>query len=131
MEVTHEVEIPAPRTRVWQILTDPELSHEWLSDSGLRAHSTWELGGPYSLQGDWHGKPFESHGKILAWGPPSRFGYELYSSLSRNLDVIELSLEQDTVLRVRQSNIPHMPAFHHVQFYWRMALGRIAYLAQR
>jgi hypothetical protein len=45
--------------------------------------------------------------------------------------VIELTLEDQTVLRVRQRNIPHLPAFHHVQFYWRMALGRIAYLAQR
>src|SRR5262245_26502240 len=58
--VRQSVEIQAPASKVWQVLTQPELNQQWVSEL---------FGQPAEMVSDWHsGSPVEW--KVLADGKP-------------------------------------------------------------
>ena len=59
------VVIDAPRQRVWEALTDPELVSQYFM--GAEVATDWQVGHPITFTGTWKDKPFEDKGEILSF----------------------------------------------------------------
>ena len=67
------IDIRAPRERVWSAVTDPNQVKQYFF--GAEFQTTWEVGSPVVIRGEWDGKPFEDHGKVLAFEPLKQVKY--------------------------------------------------------
>ncbi len=113
-EVTAEatVDIDAPRSKVWQALTDPASIKEYYL--GADVHTDWQVGSPITFKGEWNGKSYEDRGEILVFEPERRLAYSHFSpsggkpDAPENYRVVDVTLgERDdkTVVTLRQSNL--------------------------
>ena len=57
------VKIHARPEQVWNALTDPEMVRQYME--GANVESSWTAGSPITWQGEYRGKSFHDHGKIL------------------------------------------------------------------
>jgi uncharacterized protein YndB with AHSA1/START domain len=113
-EITAEatVDINAPRSEVWQSLTDPAKIKEYYL--GAEVQTDWSVGSPITFKGEWNGKSFEDKGEILVFEPERKLAYSHFSPSGgkpderENYHVVEVTLaERDdkTVVTLRQSNL--------------------------
>lgn len=73
--------------RVWTALTDPaEICHYFF---GTQVITDWTVGGPIVFQGEWQGKTYRDHGRILAFDPPRLVTMTHYSPLTGLPDLPE------------------------------------------
>src|ERR1700694_3323703 len=79
------VVVDAPRQRVWEALTDPELVRQYCM--GARIATDWQVGHPITFTGMWKDKPFEDKGEILTFEPQEEMSYSHSSPLSGTDDV--------------------------------------------
>ncbi|MGZ4741033.1 MAG: SRPBCC family protein [Ilumatobacteraceae bacterium] len=79
------VVVDAPRQRVWEALTDPELVGQYFM--GARITTDWQVGHPITFSGTWKDKPFEDKGVILTFEPQEEMSYSHWSPLSGTDDV--------------------------------------------
>jgi uncharacterized protein YndB with AHSA1/START domain len=79
-DVTHAVEVDAPRERVWHLLTDPEELPRWWPDA---AQLEPGVGGRIVLAFG----PGDVSGKITRWEPPTELGFTWEAS---NLPGVQL-----------------------------------------
>lgn len=61
--VTRSVVLNATPERVWEALTHPGMTKEYLYNCEVM--SDWQKGGELRWKGDYHGRPVDEHGKIL------------------------------------------------------------------
>ncbi len=106
------VVIDAPRQRVWEALTDPELVREYFM--GAEVASDWQVGHPITFKGMWKDKPFEDKGEILTFDPQKAMSYSHWSPLSGtddtpdNYHVVHIALDDSadgTRVTLEQSNL--------------------------
>ena len=127
------VVIHAPRSAVWDALTNPESMKQWMADPkvGVEVETDWSVGGPITVRGFHHAR-FVNTGTVLAFEPNERLRYSHLSSLSRladtpeNHSLFEFELaeaEGGTSLTVTLSQFPTESIFKHLEFYWRGTLG--------
>jgi uncharacterized protein YndB with AHSA1/START domain len=113
-EITAEatVDIDAPRSSVWQSLTDPASIKEYYL--GADVQTDWQVGSPITFKGEWNGKPYEDKGEILAFEPERKLAYSHFSpsggkpDLPENYHVVEVTLDErdeKTTVTLRQSNL--------------------------
>jgi uncharacterized protein YndB with AHSA1/START domain len=113
-EITAEatVDITAPRSKVWQSLTDPASIKEYYLGADVR--TDWEVGSPITFKGEWKGTSYEDKGEILAFEPERRLAYSHFSprggkpDAPENYHVVEVTLaerDEKTVVTLRQSNL--------------------------
>jgi len=81
------ITIAAPRTKVWEALTKPELVKKYFF--GTNVESSWKKGDPIRFTGEWDGKPYEDKGTILDIEKNKLLKYSYYSSFSGKPDVPE------------------------------------------
>ena len=81
------VVVDAPRQRVWEALTDPELVSQYFM--GAEVATDWQVGHPITFTGTWKDKPFEDKGEILTFEPQDEMSYSHWSPLSGVADVPE------------------------------------------
>jgi uncharacterized protein YndB with AHSA1/START domain len=86
--IVAEIQIAAPRERVFQALTDPKKIVQWWGRPGSYQCTTCEIdlraGGKWLNAGmNADGKPFEVRGEYLQIEPPRFFGVELDRQLDR------------------------------------------------
>jgi uncharacterized protein YndB with AHSA1/START domain len=138
--VNKSVFISAPASKVWQILTTPELIKEWVSDSGIEVSSDWQVGSPIRYSGTIHGIKLRDHGTILQAEPERVLSYTHWSAISHlpdrpeNYSVIEFRLTPEadgTRLSVTQSSIKAKAGHEHWAFYWNTALYLIKLMAEQ
>jgi len=79
--------IHAPRSRVWEALTDPELIQQYLF--GTEVTTDWQVGSPIIYKGMWEGKPFEDKGNVLQIEPEKLLVSSFWSALSGLPDIPE------------------------------------------
>jgi uncharacterized protein YndB with AHSA1/START domain len=107
------VTIDAPKDRVWDALTDPEMVKQYMH--GTKMSTDWKEGSPISWKGEWKGKPYEDKGTVLAVRPQKLLTYTHWSPMGGSEDkpenyhtvTYELSGEDGkTTLTLTQDNNP-------------------------
>jgi uncharacterized protein YndB with AHSA1/START domain len=126
------VQINATTSKVWQMLTTPELMKKWMmSDIDIEIITDWKVGSPIEIRGTMNGKDFENKGTVLQFKPERALQYSHLSSLSRlpdrpeNYAVVAFRLNppgDQTTLTLTLSNFATESIYKHVAFYWNVTL---------
>jgi uncharacterized protein YndB with AHSA1/START domain len=138
--IKRTINIDAPVSIVWAVLTDPELVKEWLSaEKTTRVNTDWQVGSPFIYSGTWRHHKYEDKGTLLQLEPEKVLRYSHWSKFSRqpdnpeNYTAIEFTLEPGedaTALTLTESNFPAEEMYRPTIFYWATALDRIKKLAE-
>ena len=59
--------IEAPRTKIWDALTRPELIKQYFFGTNLV--TDWTVGSPLFFRGEWSGTSYEDKGTVLSFDP--------------------------------------------------------------
>lgn len=126
------ITINAPAALVWKALTDTEIVKQYFF--GTEQTSDWQKGSDIIWTGEWDGKTYHDHGKILDITPGSYLKYSYWSSMSNLPDVPEnyqqvaytLS-EADgvTTLTISQDNVKDQAAKEHSEANWQHMFGNM------
>ena len=127
------VNINAPTSQVWHILTTPELMKKWMisDDIEININTDWKVGSPMVIRGNMNGKNFENNGTVLQFETEKTLRYSHLSSISRLPDqpesysIVEFRLqpiENQTILTLTLSNFPTESIYKHLAFYWNVTL---------
>jgi uncharacterized protein YndB with AHSA1/START domain len=126
------VNIHAPVSQVWHVLTTPDLMKKWMMpDIELNITTDWKIGSPMIVRGTMNGKSFENNGKVLQFDPEKTIQYTHLSSVSRLPDrpesysLVEFRLhptENQTTLTLTVSNFPTESIYQHLAFYWNVTV---------
>lgn len=128
-----DVNINAPISKVWHILTTPELMKKWMisDDIEIDVNTDWKVGSPMLIRGNMNGKNFENNGTVLQFETEKTLRYSHLSSISRLPDqpesysILEFRLqpvENQTILSLTVSNFPTESIHKHLAFYWNVTL---------
>jgi uncharacterized protein YndB with AHSA1/START domain len=110
-EVSKTIDNATPAS-VWAALTDPAKLKQFFFGADVK--STWRLGSPITMKGEFNGKPYEDKGEIMDSEPGKLLSFSHWSALSGAADApenyhlvtIELSPDQTgTKVTIRQSNL--------------------------
>ena len=121
--------IDAPLARTWDALIDAKALRAWMF--GSKVESDWRPGSAITWKGEWQGKPYEDHGKILRITPRKLLEYTHFSPLMGQPDVpdnyhtvtIELTGDGDgTRVVLTQDNNATEDAAAHSRKNWESAL---------
>ena len=63
--VRKEIPINAPISKVWNVITNPLLITQWLSDAEMSVTSDWKVGNPILFEGTWNNMDHTAKGTIL------------------------------------------------------------------
>ena len=133
-----EIHIGAPPAAVWEALIDHDKLRQFMF--GADVESDWEVGSPIVWKGEWKGKPFEDHGKVLKKEEGHLLQYDHFSPLSGRPDVpenhhtvtIELSGEGDeTELTLTQDHNATEDARRDAEQNWSMMLQGLRKVVER
>jgi uncharacterized protein YndB with AHSA1/START domain len=84
---TQSIGIRADISRVWDVLTKPELFKQVMF--GTEIVSDWKVGSSITYKGEWEGKPYEDKGKIIEIQPPRLLVSTYWSAFSGLADAPE------------------------------------------
>ena len=126
------VNIGAPTSKVWDMLTNPGLMKKWMmTDSEINIITDWKVGTPMIIRGNLHGINFENKGRVLQFELEKVLEYSHLSSLSKLPDnpksysVLEFKLapvDNQTTLTLTIRNFPTESIYKHLAFYWNVTL---------
>lgn len=127
------IELEAPVSHVWEVLTNPRLISRWLSDAEVEMVTDWTVGSPIVFEGVWHNIRFRDKGNVLQFEPNKILRYNYWSRLLRlpdnpaNYSIIEFVLngsDSTTTLVLTHSNFIIEAAYGHSNYYWTHTLER-------
>ena len=104
--------VDAPRERVWDALTNPDLIREYYF--GTVVTTDWKVGSPITFAGEWKGRPYEDKGEILTFRPCEELAYSHWSPAGgtedapENYHVVDIALADSgrgTKVTLTQSNL--------------------------
>ena len=131
------ISIDAPKEKVWEALTKPELIKQYLF--GTQVTTDWQVGSPITYKGTWESKSYEDKGKVLENEPGKLLVSTFWSSLSGVPDLpenyqtvrYELSDEGDgTRLTLTQDNNDSEESAKHSEQNWNMVLEGLKRLVE-
>ncbi|HMG16824.1 MAG TPA: SRPBCC family protein [Saprospiraceae bacterium] len=138
LEISISVNIKAPASKVWRVLTDPELIKEYLF--GTKAISEWKEGSPILFTGEWGGNKYEDKGVILTLEKDKIFQYSYWSSYSgmkdlpENYSVVSNILSEsneETILMIVQQGFKDQAAMDHTTENWKSVLTKIKSISEQ
>lgn len=117
--------IHAPIERVWKALTDPADLARYMM--GATVESDWQEGSPIVWKGEWKGKTFEDHGRVLQARAPELLKYVHTSGAggSQADHTVTIELKESggvTHLRLTQDNNGSDEERAHAEENWRSML---------
>ncbi|WP_214071070.1 SRPBCC family protein [Mucilaginibacter sp. dw_454] len=124
--------INAPAALVWKALTDPEIVKQYFF--GTHQQSDWQVGSDITWTGEWEGKTYQDHGKILEITPGSYVKYSYWSTMSgtedkpENYQFVSYKLgenERVTTLEISQENVKDEAAKEHSESNWQYIFGKM------
>jgi uncharacterized protein YndB with AHSA1/START domain len=130
--------IEAPPGRVWDVITDPVATREFMF--GAELATDWSVGGRIAWRGTWEGKEYEDKGVIREVEPGQRLVYTHFSPLGgqedkpENYHTLTWTLQdQDgrTLLTLAQDNNPTAEAAEHSQGMWDRLVADVKKVAER
>lgn len=83
-EATKTVTIDAPRSKVWDALTNPDKIKQYMH--GTDTSTDWKEGSPITWKGEWKGRSYEDKGIVLAVEPQKRLQYTHWSPIGGTAD---------------------------------------------
>jgi uncharacterized protein YndB with AHSA1/START domain len=135
---TAEIDIDAPRDKVWTALTDPEQIKEYMF--GSQVVTDWEQGSPIVWKGEYEGNEYEDKGEIVEIEPERRLKMTHFSPLSGEEDRPEnyhtLLYELDerdgkTHVSLSQDKNASPEAAEHSQANWEKMLAGLKEVVER
>ena len=72
-----KITVNAPKARVWEALTRPELVKQW--QYGADVITDWQKGSPIVYRNEWEGNVYEQKGTILEIEPNKLVKYTLFA----------------------------------------------------
>ena len=129
--------IEAPPGRVWEVITDPAATKEFMF--GAELATDWSVGGPITWRGSWEGKEYEDKGVILDVEPSRRLVYTHFSPLGgqedkpENYHTLTWTLQDQggrTLLTLAQDNNPTAEAAEHSQGMWDRLVADVKRLSE-
>lgn len=133
-----EISIDAPREKVWDALTKPEIIKKYFF--GTDTHTDWKPGSPITFTGEWEGKKYEDKGTILDVQPNKLIKYKYWSEMSgiedkpENYVPITYELSDDgnkTKLTITQENIPSEEMKEHSLGNWKKVMENLKELLEK
>jgi uncharacterized protein YndB with AHSA1/START domain len=130
-------EIHAPADAVWAALVDPDAIARYMF--GSRVTSEWRVGSTIVYAGEYEGRSYEDHGRILALVPGQLLRSTHFSPLSGKEDVPEnyhtltwSISERDgvSVLTLEQDNNESEEAARHSEGNWNQVLDALKKLVE-
>lgn len=124
--------IHAPIGEVWNALRDPEMIRQYMFGTIVR--SGWRSGDIITWEGEWQGKPYKDHGKIIVSEDCHRLVYTHFSPLSgkpdlpENYHTITFELDGDgkrTIVTLSQDNNRNEQDREHAEKNWMMVLEKL------
>ena len=131
-------EISAPADAVWAALVDPAAIEQYLF--GSRVTSDWAVGSTIVYAGEYEGKPYEDHGRILDLTPGKLLRSTHFSPLNGRQDIPEnyhtltWTLEEGdgtTTLTLTQDNNETEDAAQHSSKNWELVLEGLKKVVER
>jgi len=123
------ININAPREKVWEALTNPQLIKQYLF--GTEVATDWQVGSPITYKGTWEGKAYEDKGVVLENEPGKLLVSTFWSSLSgvpdrpENYQTVRYELSSEnggTRLILTQDNNDSEESAQHSEQNWNMVL---------
>jgi uncharacterized protein YndB with AHSA1/START domain len=130
--------VEAPRSRVWEALTDPGIVKQYFL--GTNVTTTWREGDPVTFAGEWKGKSYEDKGIVLENRPEELLRITHYSPLTglpdvpENYHTVEYRLADQpngTEVTIRQGNNKSDSEAEESAKLWEMVLGNLKELLER
>jgi len=124
------ITIDAPASHVWDALTDPVAIEKYMF--GSRVTSEWKVGSTIVYAGEFDGKPYEDHGRILDLKPGKLMRSTHFSPLGGKQDIPEnyhtltWTLEEgddQTTVTLIQDNNETEEAAQHSEKNWQQVLA--------
>ena len=133
--IEKHVSINAPRSDVWEALTNPASIPQWMGGPEMRIEviSDWQVDTPIVITG-WHHAAFQNTGIILRFEPEHVLCYTHLSSLSRLPDEPQsyahlcfalAPAATHTAVTLSIDNFPTEAIFKHLNFYWGTTIERL------
>jgi uncharacterized protein YndB with AHSA1/START domain len=129
--------INAPKEKVWEALTNPEMVKQYFFGTQLSGH--WEVDGIIYFRGEWEGKPYEDKGIITAITKNEVLCYDYKSSWDPSPDVRENYLPVEyrlseangiTTLAITQGS-PTQEQADHSSENWNMIMNGMKALVEK
>jgi uncharacterized protein YndB with AHSA1/START domain len=130
ISLTTAIDIKAPADKVWNALTDAEIVKKYFF--GTNQITDWQQGSDIIWTGEWEGKTYRDHGKILEITSGTYLKYSYWSSMGgtedkpENYQIVSLKLtEADgvTTLQITQENIKDEASKEHSEQNWQYIYG--------
>jgi uncharacterized protein YndB with AHSA1/START domain len=131
------IAINAPKDKVWEALTDPDMIREYLF--GTNTETDWQKGSSITYKGTWKGQAYEDKGTIIDIVPDKLLHTTYLSGMSGKEDkpenyanVIYEITEQSgkTVLSITQDNNETDESRRHSEQNWNTVLEGIKQLVE-
>jgi uncharacterized protein YndB with AHSA1/START domain len=132
------VTIEASPGRVWDVITDPVATREFMF--GAELATDWSVGGPITWRGTWEGKEYQDKGVVREVEPGRRLVYTHFSPLGgqedkpENYHTLTWTLQDQggrTLLTLAQDNNPTAEAAGHSQGMWDRLVADVKKVAER
>jgi uncharacterized protein YndB with AHSA1/START domain len=132
------ITIAAPRAKVWEALTKPELVKQYFF--GTNVEADWKKGGKIRFTGEWEGKAYEDKGTILDIEKDKLLKYSYFSSWSGKPDVPENyhtvtyslnDLPGSTEFVVEQEGLETEDAARHTEQNWASIMEELRKLLEK
>jgi len=129
--------IQAPRKRVWEALTKPEIIEQYFF--GTHLDTDWTPGSPLFFRGEWEGRKYEDRGTVREFEPERTLSYDYWSSFSGHDDTPEgrqmvryvlEDAEGGVKVTVHQSNVDTQERADHSKENWQGVLAGLKKLLE-
>jgi uncharacterized protein YndB with AHSA1/START domain len=136
--VTSSVTVEAPPARVWDVITDPASTRDFMF--GTELSTDWTVGGPITWSGSWEGKDYQDKGVVVEVEPGRRLVYTHFSPLGgqedkpENYHTLTWTLQDQggrTLLVLSQDNNASAEAAEHSKGMWDQLVADVKRLSER
>jgi uncharacterized protein YndB with AHSA1/START domain len=132
-----EIEISAPKEKVWDALVNPEKIKKYLF--GTNTKTNWKPGSPVRFTGEYQGQQYDDGGVVLRNEPNKVLEYTYWSAFTdlpeteQNSSIVTYELKDSgnsTLLNVKQQRFKDRHSYEHSGENWENVLKQIKQIVE-